>query len=581
MKERQYQSYRRLLRYSRPYVWRIALAMVASLGVAGSDVALAKLVEPFIDQVIGARDYALVNLAPFIVIGLAVIKGGSRYVQEYYIKTAGLLVVQDIRNDLYQHSLSLSLGFYSRSSTGSLMSCVLNDVGILQRSAADVLVEIVREGSTLIGLTALAFYQDWRLALLAFSVLPLSVVPAAVIGRRIKDNTRKSQGAMGNLTAVLQESFSGVKVIKAFGSEKVEEKRFYDENLRFYHFMRKALKYDSASAPMIEILAAFGVAAVVWYGLHRVLSGETSQGELLSFVAAIGMMYGPLKKLTKINNNVQRAIGAAERVFDVLDEKVEIKDAPDAVDLGRARGEVVFDHVDFAYGDEPVLKDFSVTASPGEVVAIVGPSGAGKSTLVGLLARFYDPRAGRILVDGVDLRRLSQKSLKANIAYVDQETFLFNRSIAENIRYGRPEATDAEVAHASRMAFAEDFIGQAPDGYRTEIGDRGARLSGGQRQRICIARALLKDAPILILDEATSALDTESEAMVQKALLNLMENRTTFVIAHRLSTVMHADKIVVMADGEIQQVGTHAELLRQGGLYKRLYDMQFQEQPEP
>jgi subfamily B ATP-binding cassette protein MsbA len=570
-----------LLRYSRPYVWRIALAMVASLGVAGSDVALAKLVEPFIDQVIGARDYALVNLAPFIVIGLAVIKGGSRYVQEYYIKTAGLLVVQDIRNDLYQHSLSLSLGFYSRSSTGSLMSCVLNDVGILQRSAADVLVEIVREGSTLIGLTALAFYQDWRLALLAFSVLPLSVVPAAVIGRRIKDNTRKSQGAMGNLTGVLQESFSGVKVIKAFGSEKVEEKRFYDENLRFYHFMRKALKYDSASAPMIEILAAFGVAAVVWYGLHRVLSGETSQGELLSFVAAIGMMYGPLKKLTKINNNVQRAIGAAERVFDVLDEKVEIKDAPDAVDLGRARGEVVFDHVDFAYGDEPVLKDFSVTASPGEVVAIVGPSGAGKSTLVGLLARFYDPRAGHILIDGVDLRRLSQKSLKANIAYVDQETFLFNRSIAENIRYGRPEATDAEVAHASRMAFAEDFIGQAPDGYRTEIGDRGARLSGGQRQRICIARALLKDAPILILDEATSALDTESEAMVQKALLNLMENRTTFVIAHRLSTVMHADKIVVMADGEIQQVGTHAELLRQGGLYKRLYDMQFQEQPEP
>jgi subfamily B ATP-binding cassette protein MsbA len=461
------------------------------------------------------------------------------------------------------------------------MSCVLNDVGILQRSAADVLVEIVREGSTLIGLTALAFYQDWRLALLAFSVLPLSVVPAAVIGRRIKDNTRKSQGAMGNLTAVLQESFSGVKVIKAFGSEKVEEKRFYDENLRFYHFMRKALKYDSASAPMIEILSAFGVAAVVWYGLHRVLSGETSQGELLSFVAAIGMMYGPLKKLTKINNNVQRAIGAAERVFDVLDEKVEIKDAPDAVDLGRARGEVVFDHVDFAYGDEPVLKDFSVTASPGEVVAIVGPSGAGKSTLVGLLARFYDPRAGHILIDGVDLRRLSQKSLKANIAYVDQETFLFNRSIAENIRYGRPEATDAEVAHASRMAFAEDFIGQAPDGYRTEIGDRGARLSGGQRQRICIARALLKDAPILILDEATSALDTESEAMVQKALLNLMENRTTFVIAHRLSTVMHADKIVVMADGEIQQVGTHAELLRQGGLYKRLYDMQFQEQPQP
>lgn len=577
MKQRNLGAYRRLLQYSRPYIGRIALAMVASLGVAGADVVLAKLVEPFIDKVLVARSYSLVNLAPFIVIGLAIIKGGSRYVQEYFIKTAGLLVVQDIRNDLYTHSLSLSLGFFSRSSTGTLMSCVLNDVGVLQRSAADVLVEILREGFTLCGLMVLAFTQDWRLALLAFAVLPICVVPAAVIGRRIKDNTRQSQGAMGNLTGVLQESFSGVKVIKAFGSEKIEAKRFLDENKMFYRFMRKALKYDSASAPLIEILSSFGVAAVVWYGLHRVLSGQITQGALLSFVAAIGMMYGPLKKLTKVNNNVQRAVGAAERVFDILDESAEIIDSPDAVDLGRVKGEVVFESVDFRYDNDLVLKNFSISASPGEIVAIVGPSGAGKSTLVGLLARFYDPSGGTIYIDGVDLRHISQKCLKSNIAYVDQETFLFNRSIAENIRYGRPEASDAEVVHASTLAFADDFIIQALNGYATEIGDRGARLSGGQRQRLCIARALLKDAPLLILDEATSALDTESEAMVQKALLNLMKNRTTFVIAHRLSTIMHADKIVVMAEGEIQQVGTHAELLRQGGLYKRLYDMQFQD----
>ena len=577
MKQHNLRVYSRLLQYSRPYVWRIALAMVASLGVAGSDVTLAKLVEPFIDKVIAGKDYSLVNLAPFIVVGLAIIKGLSRYVQEYFIKTAGLLIVQDIRNDLYSHSLSLSLGFFSRASTGTLMSCVLNDVGVLQRSAADVLVEIIREGSTLIGLTTLAFYQDWRLALLAFTVLPLSVVPASVIGRRIKDNTRQSQGALGNLTGVLQESFSGVKVIKAFGSEGVEEKRFIDENKRFYRFMRKALKYDSASAPIIELLSSFGVAAVVWYGLHRVLAGQITQGELLSFVAAIGMMYGPLKKLTKINNNVQRAVGAAERVFEIMDESAEIVDAPDAIDLGRVKGSVVFENVDFRYDNDLVLKNFCISASPGEIVAIVGPSGAGKSTLVGLLARFYDPSAGNIYIDGVDLRQISQKCLKSNIAYVDQETFLFNRSIAENIRYGKPDATDAEVAQVSTLAFADDFIQQTLNGYETEIGDRGARLSGGQRQRLCIARALLKDAPLLILDEATSALDTESEAMVQKALLNLMANRTTFVIAHRLSTIMHADKIVVMAEGRILQVGTHTDLLRQGGLYKRLYDMQFQD----
>jgi subfamily B ATP-binding cassette protein MsbA len=366
-------------------------------------------------------------------------------------------------------------------------------------------------------------------------------------------------------------------VIKAFGSEGVEEKRFIDENKRFYRFMRKALKYDSASAPIIELLSSFGVAAVVWFGLHRVLSGQISQGELLSFVAAIGMMYGPLKKLTKINNNVQRAVGAAERVFEIMDESAEIVDAPDAIDLGRVKGSVVFENIDFRYDNDLVLKDFCISASPGEIVAIVGPSGAGKSTLVGLLARFYDPSAGNIYIDGVDLRQISQKCLKSNIAYVDQETFLFNRSIAENIRYGKPDATDAEVAQVSTLAFADDFIHQTLNGYETEIGDRGARLSGGQRQRLCIARALLKDAPLLILDEATSALDTESEAMVQKALLNLMANRTTFVIAHRLSTIMHADKIVVMAEGRILQVGTHTDLLRQGGLYKRLYDMQFQD----
>ncbi|BCR05203.1 lipid A export permease/ATP-binding protein MsbA [Desulfuromonas versatilis] len=570
------QIYSRLLKYSRPYAGRIALALAASLVVAGTDVASAKLVQPFIDLIIADRNAALAALVPVFVIGLAALKGGARYVQEYFIKTAGQLVVQDVRNDLYRHSLSLSMGFFSKNSSGGLMSRVLNDVGIMQRSAADILVEAVREGFTLVGLTGLAFYTDWRLACLAFVILPVAVVPASVIGRKIKDNTRKGQSTMGNLTAVLQETFSGIKVIKAFGTERAEDRRFRDENLSFYRYMRKVLKYDSASAPVIELLASFGVAAVVWYGIHRVISGAMTQGELFSFVASVLMMYGPVKKLTKVSNTVQKSVGAAERVFEVMDEVPEVADAPDAVEVSSVRGEVAFDRVSFSYGDEAVVRDFSIVASPGEVVALVGPSGAGKSTVAGLLARFYDPIAGAIRIDGVDLRRFTLDSLRSHIALVDQETFLFNTSIAENIRYGKPEATDEEILEAARKAFADDFINALPEGFRTSIGDRGLRLSGGQRQRLCIARAILRDAPVLILDEATSALDTESETMVQKALANLMKNRTTFVIAHRLSTIMHADKIVVMEQGAIREIGTHRELLEAGGLYRKLYDMQFE-----
>jgi subfamily B ATP-binding cassette protein MsbA len=570
--------YRRLLKYSRPYAGRIALAMLGSLGVAGADVAAVQLLRPFMDQIVLAGNTALINLVPIVIIGLAAVKGASRYIQEYFIKTSGQLVVQDIRNDLYTHSMGLSMRFYSRTPTGSMMSRILNDVGVMQRSAADVLVEGVRESFTLVGLTISAFYNDWKLACVAFLVLPAAVVPASAIGRKIKEYTRRSQGTMGNLTSVLQETFAGVKVIKAFGTEEQEDRRFRTENLNFYKLLRKALKYDSASAPVIELLASFGIAAITWYGVHRVLSGAITQGELTSFVASVVMMYGPVKKLTKTSNTIQRSIGAAERVFEVMDEVPDIADAAGAKPLSRVQGDVVFKEVSFAYEAEPVLKNFSLHARPGEVIALVGPSGAGKSTIAGLLTRFYDPQQGAILIDGQDIRQVTLASLKRNLALVDQETFLFNTTIAENIRYGVRDAGDAAVHEAARQAFADEFIRQFPEGYQTSIGDRGLRLSGGQRQRLCIARAILRDAPILILDEATSALDTESEAMVQKALANLMRNRTTFVIAHRLSTIMHADKIVVLEAGRIVQVGRHQELLQQGGLYQKLFEMQFQDQ---
>lgn len=575
MKNNSLYLYKRLLIYSRPYLGRIILALVGSLGVVSVDIATAQLMKPLVDKIVIAKSYTLVNLVPFIIIGLAIFKGLSRYVQEYFIKTAGQLIVQDVRNDLYGHSLGLSMKYYVRNSTGKMMSRILNDVAVMQRSAADVLVEAIRESFTLVGLTASAFYSDWRLACVAFLVLPLALVPASIIGRKIKEYTQRSQQTLGDLTAVLQESFSGVKVIKAFGAEAYEMVRFRAENLAFYRFIRKTLKYDSASAPVIEVLASLGIAGIFWYGLSRVMSGAITQGELFAFAASVLMMYTPVKRLIKVNNNIQRSLGAAERVFEVLDEIPDIEDLPGAAKLLRVQGTVEFRQVSFAYDDEPVLKDVSLQASPGEVVALVGPSGAGKSTVVGLITRFYDPQAGAILIDGMDIRQVTLESLKKNIALVDQETFLFNDTIRNNIRYGRREASDAEVAEAARLAYAEEFISQLPGGFASSIGDRGVRLSGGQRQRICIARAILRDAPILILDEATSALDTESEAMVQKALANLMQNRTTFVIAHRLSTIMHADKIVVLEDGRIVDVGTHQELLGRSGLYRKLYDMQF------
>lgn len=577
MKSNARKLYGRLLRYSKRYAGRIVLAMAGSLMVSGADVATAKLVKPLVDDVLIAVHAGLINLVPAFVIGLAVLKGTGRYIQEYFMKTAGQLVVQDIRNDLYRHSMTLSMGYYSRNASGQVMSRILNDVGMLQRSAADVMVDALKESFTLVGLTIVAFQSDWRLACIAFVVLPLAVIPASVIGRRIKYNTRCGQSALGGLTRVLQESFAGVKVIKAFGTEEYECERFGGENRRFYHFMRKVLKYDSAASPVVEILSSFGVAAVLWYGIHRVMQGAMTQGDLSSFVVAMLMLYAPLKRLTKVSNTIQRSFGAAERVFEQMDESPDIVDQPGAVQVARPAGHIQFDHVGFSYDDEPVLHDFNLSIRAGEIVALVGPSGGGKSTVIGLLNRFYDPQQGRILIDGQDIRGLIQDSFKQHIALVDQETFLFNATVRENIRYGRPEADDAAVERAAVLAFADDFVRAMPEGYDTVIGDRGVRLSGGQRQRICIARAILRDAPILLLDEATSALDTESEAVVQKALVNLMQNRTTIVVAHRLSTVMHADRIVVLEAGRIVETGHHQDLVSGDGLYRRLYEMQFAE----
>ncbi|BDV42542.1 lipid A export permease/ATP-binding protein MsbA [Geotalea uraniireducens] len=568
-------TFKRLVQYSKPYWWRFVISMAASFGVGGTDAALAYLVEPLMRKIFTEKNMMIFMMLPAAIMILYVFRGICRFLQDYFIRTAGQLAIQDIRNEIYARTMGLALRFFQRNPTGVLMSRIMNDVGSMQDGVANVVTGLLRDGVTAIGLLGVIFYRDWRLAIISFLVIPVTAVPAQKIGRRIKNLSKQSLGRMGDITSILQETFSGIKVIKAFGLSEREVTKFRATNRDYYHYIRKTYKYDALNAPSMEIIMAIGIAAVMWFGGKAVLKSHMTPEEFFSFVVAMGMLYSPIKRLLNSYSAVQRAIGAAERVFEVIDERPEITDPAQPVPFDRASGNVELRNVSFRYGDDYVLKNVSLTARRGEVVALVGPSGAGKTTVVSLIPRFYDVTDGAVLFDGIDVRQLRLDDLMRQIALVDQETTLFNDSIADNIRYGKTDASDAEVEAAARAAYAHEFIMEMPEGYATNIGDRGVRLSGGQRQRLCIARAILKNAPILLLDEATSALDTESEHMVQKALNNLMKNRTTFVIAHRLSTILHADRIVVLERGEIVESGTNDELLARGGLYRKLYDMQF------
>lgn len=568
---------KRTLAYFKPYWGLLAISVFCSAIVGAMDGAFAYLVEPVLKKIFAGNDTRIFVFVPVGVVLLFVIRGVTRYIYDYTIRLAGQKAVQDIRNEVYCRTSRLDMAFFNRRSTGELMSLTTNDISIMQEGIASVVCGLFREVLSAGSLLAVIFYRNWQLAIFTFVVIPLTAYPAQLIGKKIKNASGRSLNIMGGLTAILQETFSGIKVIKAFGIENLVTSRFCSANHQYFVQTRKFIKYNALALPVSETIISFGIAGVVYFGGNQVMSGRMTASEFFSFIAAMIMVFNPIKKLQGAYNALQRSAGAAERVFTLLDAPRTIVDAPGAITLERAAGVVEFRDVSFSYDSEPVLHNISFSAESGRMVALVGPSGGGKSTLVSLLPRFHDVTSGSIRIDGNDIRTITLDSLVKQIALVDQETTLFHESIANNIRYGKPDATLDEITGAAQAAFAHDFIMELPEGYDTSIGDRGVRLSGGQRQRICIARALLKNAPILILDEATSALDTESEQMVQKALDNLMANRTTFVIAHRLSTVLHADQIIVLEKGTIVESGTHEDLLTRSGLYSRLHSLQFKE----
>ena len=567
--------FKRLLQLARPHGSKFILAMLCMLVVGATTSALAFLVKPALDEIFLKRNSDMLMWIPVAVIVIYLTKGVCNYTQTILMSFIGQRVVADLRNNLYRRMQMQSLSFFTKNPTGILMSRITTDVGYVQGAVSEAVTSLLKDSFTLICLVFVIFYRDWQLAIIAMFVFPLTIYPIAKFGAKMRNIATRTQVTIGSLTTLLQETISGTRIVKAFSMEEYENKRFAEENEHLFKLALKSVSVNAISSPFMEFLGGIGIATIIFYGGYQVIKGVSTPGTFFSFLTALIMLYEPVKRLTNVNNTIQQGIAGAVRVFSIIDIVPDIKNDADAIDLPKISRGIDIKDVTFRYEETPVLKNISLSIKAGEVVAFVGMSGGGKTTLVNLIPRFYDVSEGQILIDGHDIRRVTIESLRGQIGIVTQQTILFNDTVRNNIAYGNIEKTDEDIVQAAKAANAYDFIMNLPKGYDTVIGEQGAKLSGGERQRISIARALLKDAPILILDEATSSLDTEAEIEVQDALEYLMKGRTTLIIAHRLSTIRNAHRILVLANGEIVEEGTHESLLEKRGEYFKFYNMQF------
>jgi subfamily B ATP-binding cassette protein MsbA len=569
--------FRRILaRFVRPYTRRLLLAVAVMAVVSGATALTAWLMDPVVNEVFVNQNETMLWVIAGAVLATFLVKSLASFAQAALMSSVGFSIVADIKCQLFRHLLDQDVSLFQEQHSGTLLSRFTYDIVTMRNVVSSVVVSLGRDLLTVVFLTAVMIYQDWLLALIALVVAPLSAYPVQQLGRRVKRITGDTQHAMGNLTARMAQSFQSIRIVKAYNLED-RETTHTDSNVRqVYDLAYRSALAKAATQPLIDAAGGVAITAVILYGGSQVISGATTPGSFFSFITACLMAYQPMRALGKTFAQLQEGLAAAERVFSLLDRQPRVREPEAPVALARRPAEIAFDDVTFAYQEgQPALDRVSLTAPVGQTTALVGPSGAGKSTVLALIPRFFDPDQGTVRVGGHDLRELSLASLRDAMALVTQEVAIFDDTVAENIRMGRADATDAEVREAAEAAAAHDFITQLSDGYETRVGENGTRLSGGQRQRISIARAILKDAPILLLDEATSALDTESEKQIQTALNRLMRGRTTLVIAHRLSTVINADRIYVMDRGQVVEQGTHGELIGRAGTYAKLYDLQF------